>query len=92
MIWEVFYIFVVYEYVLVQLLMVMYMRKCFKVYVIEIICVDKSGYYVIFYNSDWGCYDVECCYRVCNWIFFFNYFMVMEFNIYGLEGRGLRIF
>ncbi|VBB75691.1 Putative histone-lysine N-methyltransferase, H3 lysine-4 specific [Podospora comata] len=84
------FIFVAHEYVPVQPSTVMHMRKRLKVYAIETIRADKSGYYVIFHNSDRGRHDVERCYRACNRTPFFNYLMVMELNTYGSEGRGSR--
>ncbi|KAK4177626.1 putative histone-lysine N-methyltransferase, H3 lysine-4 specific [Triangularia setosa] len=84
------YIFIAHEHVPVMATTVVHMRKRLKVYAIDTIRADKTGYYVIFQNNERGRSDVERCYRACNRTSFFTYVMVMELNIYGTEGRGPR--
>ncbi|KAK0739278.1 hypothetical protein B0T21DRAFT_346606 [Apiosordaria backusii] len=84
------YIFIAHEHVPVMPTTVVHMRKRLKVYAIDTIRADRSGYYVIFQNNERGRTDVERCYRACNRTSFFTYELVMELNTYGNEGRGPR--
>ncbi|KAK4203763.1 putative histone-lysine N-methyltransferase, H3 lysine-4 specific [Triangularia verruculosa] len=85
------YIFIAHEHVPVMTTIPEHMRRRLRLYAINCIRMDRTGYYIIFQSTDRGRNDVERCYRACNRTALFDYSMVMELHTYGNEGRGPRI-
>ncbi|KAK0636293.1 hypothetical protein B0T17DRAFT_518705 [Bombardia bombarda] len=84
------YIFVAGEHVPVMHTTVAHMKKRLKTFLFEDIRADRTGYYIIFRDSDHGRAEADRCYRSANQTAFFTYQMAMNYYPYGTIGKPTR--
>ncbi|KAB5563293.1 SET1-like protein [Coniochaeta sp. 2T2.1] len=81
------YIFIAPVSVPLMATIIAHMKKRLKQYGFEDIRMDKTGYYIIFSDSEQGRAEAERCHRTANNTLFFNYNMVMDLHLYGTVGK-----
>jgi [histone H3]-lysine4 N-trimethyltransferase SETD1 len=77
------FIFIPHEHVPVLGTTIPHLKKRLKSYVWKDVRVDKTGYYVTFEDSRSGQSECLRCFRECNNLPLFTYFMVMQVFKYG---------
>jgi len=84
------YIFIAHKYVPVMNATVAHMKKRLKQHHFEDIRIDRTGYYIIFRDTDGGRAEAKRCCHQADGTAFFTYTMIMELHLYGTAGRGSR--
>ena len=81
------YIFIAHEHVPVMHTTVAHMKKRMKKYRFDDIRADRTGYYIIFRDSELGRMEAQLCLREADRTAFFTYTMVMNLQLYGTLGK-----
>lgn len=82
------YIFVPHESVPVLGSSVKHVKRKLQSFAVEDVRLDKSGYFIIFRDTNGGRLDADRCIKATNKTSLFTYTMEMELRIFGTDGKN----
>lgn len=82
------YIFVGHDSVPVLGSSVKHIKRKLNSYAVEDVRLDKSGYFIIFRDTNGGRKDAERCHKITNGTSLFTYKMEMDLLLFGSEGQN----